>query len=49
MKVWQGTKLWKTVVTDGDGWYMAQFKYTGKRTTFTVKVVQLGWQQSFTL
>jgi hypothetical protein len=49
VKIWQGSKLWKTVTTDSDGWYMALFKYTGKATTFTAKVVQLGWQQSFIL
>jgi hypothetical protein len=49
IQVWQGTKLWKTVYTDADGWYMALFKYTGKATTFTVQVLQLGVQQSFTL
>ena len=49
IQVWQGSKLWKTVFTDEDGWYMALFKYTGKATTFTVQVIQLGVQQSFTL
>jgi hypothetical protein len=49
VQIWQGTKLWKTVYTDWDGWYMALFKYTGKATTFTVKWVNLGVQQSITL
>jgi hypothetical protein len=49
VQVWQGSKLWKTVYTDEDGWYMALFKYTGKPTTFTVQVIQLGVQQSFAL
>jgi hypothetical protein len=25
-------------VTDADGWYFWEFKYTGKETTFTVKL-----------
>jgi hypothetical protein len=49
IQVWQGSTLWKTVYTDEDGWYMALFKYTGKPTTFTVQVIQLGVQQSFAL
>jgi uncharacterized repeat protein (TIGR01451 family) len=49
VQIWQGTKLWKTVVTDQDGWYMALFKYTGKATTFTVKWISLGVQASVTL
>jgi hypothetical protein len=49
IQVWQGSKLWKTVYSDADGWYMALFKYTGKATTFTVQVINLGVQQSFTL
>lgn len=49
VQIWQGSKLWKTVSTDEDGWYMALFKYTGKSTTFTVKWVNLGVQQSITL
>jgi hypothetical protein len=49
VQIWQGTKLWKTVTTDDDGWYMALFKYTGKATTFTVKWINLGVQQSIVL
>jgi len=26
------------VYTDADGWYMWQYKYTGKAATFTVKM-----------
>jgi hypothetical protein len=49
VQIWQGTRLWKTVVTDQDGWYMALFKYTGKPTTFTVQWISLGVQASTTL
>ena len=31
-------KLQVTVYMDEDGWYMWQYKYTGKATTFTVKL-----------
>jgi hypothetical protein len=36
-----GTKLLATVYTDEDGWYMWQYKYTGKSTTFLVKTLKL--------
>jgi hypothetical protein len=42
-------KLVATVYTDQDGWYMWQFKYTGKATTFTVKLPAYGLAQVVTL
>jgi hypothetical protein len=38
--VYQGTKKLGSTVTDPDGWYMWTYKYTGKATTFTVKLKQ---------
>jgi len=35
-----GTRLLATVYTDEDGWYMWQYKYTGKATTFVVKTLK---------
>ena len=32
--------------TDADGWYMWQYKYTGKPTTFTVKLPAYDLSQS---
>jgi hypothetical protein len=37
------------VYTDADGWYMWQYKYTGKASTFTVKLPAYNLQQSVTL
>jgi hypothetical protein len=42
-------KLAATVYTDADGWYMWQFKYTGKAATFTVRLPAYGLSQSVTL
>ena len=42
-------KLLVTVSTDADGWYMWQYKYTGKAATFTVKLPAYTLQQSVTL
>jgi hypothetical protein len=42
-------KLAGTVYTDVDGWYMWQYKYTGKAATFTVKVPSSNQSQSVTL
>src|SRR5262249_45285659 len=37
-----------TVYTDQDGWYMWQYKYTGKAATFAVKLPSHGLQQNVT-
>jgi len=42
-------KLVTTVYTDQDGWYMWQYKYTGKATTFTVKLPSYNQSKSVTL
>ena len=42
-------KLLATVYTDQDGWYMWQYKYTGKAATFTVKLPNYNLVQSVTL
>ncbi|MGH9199551.1 MAG: hypothetical protein ACRD1T_27950, partial [Acidimicrobiia bacterium] len=47
--IYQGTKLMGTVYTDEDGWYMWQYKYTGKPATFTVKLPNYGLSTSATL
>lgn len=49
VQIYQGKTLLGTVYTDDDGWYMFSYKYTGKPTTFTVKVPILGAQQTVTL
>ncbi|MGE3521427.1 MAG: DUF4215 domain-containing protein [Candidatus Dadabacteria bacterium] len=49
VQIYQGTKLMKTVYTDDDGWYMWQFKYTGKATTFTVTLPDYGLSKNLTL
>src|SRR5262249_49916414 len=41
--------LMASLTTDQDGWYMWQYKYTGKATTFTVKVPAYDLTQSVTL
>jgi hypothetical protein len=40
-----------TTPTDGDGWYMWEYKYSGKATTYTVKLgaPYAGVQQTVTL
>jgi hypothetical protein len=38
VQIWQGTTLKQTVYTDADGWYVWTYKYTGKATTFTLKL-----------
>ena len=38
VEVLQGKDSYGTAVTDEDGWYMVNFKYTGKPVTFTIKV-----------
>ena len=42
-------KLQATLTTDQDGWYMWSFKYTGKASTFTVKLPDYGLMQTVTL
>ena len=42
-------KLLATVYTDKDGWYMWQYKYTGKPATFTVKLPDDNLAQNVTL
>jgi Prealbumin-like fold domain len=48
-QIYQGTSLKGTVYTDDDGWYMWAYKYTGKATTFTVKLPNYGLSKSDTL
>jgi hypothetical protein len=38
LEIFQGTKKLGATVTDPDGWYMWNYKYTGKPVTFTVKL-----------
>jgi hypothetical protein len=40
--IYQGTKKVATVYSDQDGWYLWSYKYTGKATTFTVKLPNNG-------
>jgi hypothetical protein len=42
-------KLQGTVTTDPDGWFMWNYKYTGKAQTFTVKLPAYNLSQSVTL
>jgi hypothetical protein len=42
-------KLLKTVYTDTDGWYMWQYKHTGKAATFTLKLPAYNKSQTVTL
>jgi len=42
-------KLVATAYTDQDGWYMWQYKYTGKAATFTVSLPAYGLAQTATL
>ena len=42
-------KLLATVSTDQDGWYMWQYKYTGKAATFTVKLPTYNLSQTVML
>jgi hypothetical protein len=44
-----GAKLLATVYTDEDGWYMWQYKYTGKSATFVVKLPGLKLLQQVTM
>ena len=47
--IYQGNKKVGSVLTDEDGWYMWVYKYTGKATTFTVKLPAYNLSQDFTL
>jgi hypothetical protein len=55
VEIWQGTTKKATVYTDEDGWYMWTYKYSGKATTFTVKLIAgfggvlAGQQQNVTM
>ena len=49
VQIYQGTKLKATVYTDADGWYMWQYKYTGKAATFTVKLPVYNLSKTVTL
>ncbi len=42
-------KLIATVYTDQDGWYMYNYKHTGKAATFTIKLPDYNQQKSVTL
>src|SRR5439155_22029980 len=47
--IYQGTKPLATVYTDQDGWYQWPYKYTGKATTFTLKLPTYSVSQTVTL
>ncbi len=47
--IYQGSKLLATVYTDGDGWYMWNYKWTGKAATFTIRLPDYGLRQDSTL
>ena len=49
VQIYQGTALKQTVYTDADGWYVWTYKYTGKATTFTLKLPAFNLSQSATL
>ena len=53
VKIYSGSsasgKPLATVYTDTDGWYMWQYKYTGKAATFTVNVPAYNLSQTVTL
>jgi hypothetical protein len=38
IEIWLKNDLIGTVITDDDGWYMLDYKHTGKPTTFTLKL-----------
>ena len=42
-------KLLATVYTDEDGWYMYNYKHTGKAATYTIELPDYSLQQSVTL
>ncbi len=46
IEYWQGTKKLGAQSTDEDGWSMWLYKYTGKATTFTVKLPAYGLSKS---
>jgi hypothetical protein len=50
VKIYDGSNhLLGTVTTDSDGWYMWNYKYTGKAATFVVKLPAYGQSQTVTL
>ena len=49
IEYWQGSKKLGAQATDEDGWSMWLYKYTGKATTFTVKLPAYGLSQSVTM
>ena len=49
IEYWQGSKKLGTQATDEDGWSMWLYKYTGKATTFTVKLPAYGLSKSVTM
>jgi hypothetical protein len=49
VEYWMGTKKMGSQSTDEDGWSMWTYKYTGKATTFTVKLPAYGLSQNVTM
>jgi hypothetical protein len=50
VQIYDGSNhLLGTVTTDSDGWYMWNYKYTGKAATFVVKLPTYGLSQTVTL
>ncbi len=49
VEIWIGGLKQATVYTDTDGWYMWQYKWTGKAVAFTVKVPSLALEGSGSL
>jgi hypothetical protein len=49
VEIWQGKTKYATLTTDADGWYLWEYKWTGKAVTFTVKLPQYGKSQDVTL
>ena len=49
VQILQGATVKANLSTDADGWYMWAYKYTGKATSFTVKLPAYGLQQTQTL
>ena len=47
--IYQGGKKVGTATSDEDGWYMWVYKYTGKATTFTIKLPAYNLSQDVTL
>ena len=47
VQIWERSVLRATVYTDEHGFYLWAYKYTGKPTTFTVKLPEFGMQITF--